>query len=217
MNVKTKLVAQTPDMAKDFQQILDITPLSYKKNRSLKRALIKQGYDVQKEAKEQNAFKIHLSKHMIDSETNLPELLVLLVVVFLSSQDEMTKGNHIEMIKVKGIFRIPAGKNQLQALTNAITQGDYEYVYNIRDAKLIAGGIKLFFQEAKSPLFTYACYEMLKDYKRKAFSLIISSLQVERPAEDSLDQGPREASRAESPGCGVSSEFYAGSDQAPGG
>jgi len=55
---------------------------------------------------------MHLHEYPVSKDSGIPEVLELLVTIFLSKK---------EMILVEGIFRIPAGKNDLNDLANAIT------------------------------------------------------------------------------------------------
>lgn len=71
------------------------------------------------------------------------------------------------MINTKGIFRIPAAAHDLDKLDQAIMQNNLNYIFNINDPHLIAGGIKKFFRDMKHPLLPYECYESFKTFAGK--------------------------------------------------
>jgi hypothetical protein len=64
-----------------------------------------------------------------------------------------------------GIFRISGTLTALKKLTTAILENDLEYVLHIKDPNVVAGALKKFFRDLKTPLFPYDHYEKLKHIK----------------------------------------------------
>ena len=106
----------------------------------------------------QEIFGRELDEYPLNEKYEIPDILIILTTYFFARE---------EMIETEGIFRVPASKGELKKLGNAILQGNFEYVFNIQDPHLIAGGIKKFFRKLKTPLFPFEAYQEFTKFNGK--------------------------------------------------
>ena len=83
-------------------------------------------------------------------ESGLPELLVFLVYYFETLSEKLNN---------QGIFRVAASMSEQDKAEKMIKELNYEGIFQIKDANIVAGLIKKFFTSMPEPLILYKNYE----------------------------------------------------------
>jgi len=83
-------------------------------------------------------------------ESGLPELLVCLVYYFEILSEKLNS---------QGIFRVAASVAEQDKIEKVIKDLNYEEIFQVKDANIIAGLIKKFFTSMPEPLFLFKNYE----------------------------------------------------------
>ena len=83
-------------------------------------------------------------------DAGLPELLICLIYYFEILSDKLNS---------QGIFRVAASASEQDKVEKMIKDLNYEEIFQVKDANIIAGLIKKFFTAMPEPLFLFKNYE----------------------------------------------------------
>jgi RhoGAP domain len=91
------------------------------------------------------------------SDNGLPYLVIAMILYFEEKEDEL---------KSVGIFRKAAGASDLQKLLNRLENGEYEYLFSIKDPIVICDLMKKFFSSLTDPLFPIELNQKFLGFQR---------------------------------------------------
>lgn len=85
-------------------------------------------------------------------EQGIPYIFIVLTHYFEVNKDALA---------LEGIFRVSGAISDEKKLIQALKEKNYEYIYALKDSKIIAGVFKKIFHEMPEPLIPFECYDKL--------------------------------------------------------